>query len=70
MNNPKLLNCAYYSGFVLVVFLTGCALTSSPRSDVGLDKMMEEATVALSSGQRDKSLTLLEEAAKANPTSA
>ena len=32
--------------------------------------MMEDATAALGSGQRDKSLALLEEAAKNNPTSA
>ena len=70
MKNSKLVNGTRYSGFLLLAFLTGCALTSSPRSDVGLDKMMEEATAALSSGQRDKSLALLEEAAKANPTSA
>jgi len=70
MKNSKLLNSARYSAFALLAFLTGCALSSSPRSDIGLDKMMEEATVALSSGQRDKSLALLDEAAKANPTSA
>lgn len=54
-----------------LALLAGCATTTNPeRAQTQLDILTKEADTEISNGQRDKAISLLNQAARENPSSA